>query len=552
MMTSTPTPSQPAKPKRCDGLMLQTNLTGTNKAMTAAVQAIVAKRLPGEWQVTMLNRADRLFELIRTNPKYQPTVLQAFDMVRELMKEPEIDLAEIGAIIPGVDPTPGQVLSQAELAMVAKGSKSDDDLPCSADPEWALNAARVSDAWNIPPGAGHKYGKNVVVAHPDTGYTIHPELVAGNRVMAARGYDFESDDPDPVDPLKGKAPSHGTSTGSVIMSRAGKDVPDNSEYVSGVAPQSKLIPIRVSTSVVHLSFRKLTKAIYHAIDTKAHVISMSLGGPFYSQALHMAIAQAIEKGIVVIAAAGNEWPFVIYPAKLKEVIAVAASNCADKPWTGSARGSSVDITAPGESIWRAKTRKTANKPFTVSRSNGTSYATAITAGTCALWIAFHGRKQLITKYGAENLSAAFRLCLSLSARIPSNWKKSKYGSGLVDARALLSLPLPSKSAVATTTIEPKSGGELDQILDYFEGGKRTNARVILARMFNCKPGQLRGAIKEYREELCYHLATNPELRSTLVGLSMAKSASALSAKSMVKKPMFGEPISRGLRHRLGT
>ena len=549
-MTSTPTPSQPAKPKRCDGLMLQTRVTGTNKAMTAAVQAIVAKRLSGEWQVTLLNRADRLFELIRTNPKHQPTVLQAFDMVRKLMKAPEIEWAEIGAIIPGVDPAPGQVLSQSELAVVAKGSKSADDLPCSADPEWALHAARVSDAWNFPPVTGHKFGKNVVVAHPDTGYTIHPELVAGNRVLVARGYDFESDDTDPVDPLKGKAPSHGTSTGSVIMSRAGKDVPDNSEYVSGVAPQSKLIPIRVSTSVVHLSFRKLTRAIYHAIDTRAHVISMSLGGPFYSQALHMAIAQAIEKGIVVIAAAGNEWPFVIYPAKLKEVIAVAASNCADKPWSGSARGSAVDITAPGESIWRAKTRKTANKPFAVSRSNGTSYATAITAGTCALWIAFHGRSKLITKYGVENLSAAFRLCLSSSARTPSNWKKSKYGSGLVDAKALLSLPLPTKSAAATAAIQPKSAGDLAPILDYFEGGKRANARIILARMFNCKPSQLPGAIKEYREELCYHLATNPELRSTLVGLSMAKSASALPAKSKARKPMFSEPISRGLRQRL--
>ena len=105
------------------------------------------------------------------------------------------------------------------------------------------------------------------------------------------------------------------------------------------------------------------RGIYHAIDERAHVISMSLGGPFYSRTLDTAINAALDRGIVVIAAAGNVWPWVVYPAKFDKVIAIAASNCVSKPWRKSARGNAVDIAAPGESVWRAKAKKSSSKPL---------------------------------------------------------------------------------------------------------------------------------------------------------------------------------------------
>ena len=129
-----------------------------------------------------------------------------------------------------------------------------------------------------------------------------------------------------MDPMVGRSPGHGTATASVIMSaRASAD----EITVVGSAPSATLVPLRVSTSVIHLSFKNLTRAIYHAVDrVGAHVISMSLGGPHHSQALEEAIEHALERGVIVLAAAGNVWPWVVYPARFERVIAVAACNCA--------------------------------------------------------------------------------------------------------------------------------------------------------------------------------------------------------------------------------
>ena len=85
---------------------------------------------------------------------------------------------------------------------------------------------------------------------------------------------------------------------------------------------------------------RLTAALWHAIDCQAHVVSMSLGGPLFSFALHEAIEEAIDAGMILAAAAGNQWPFVVYPARYDEVIACAACNVHGKRWSGSAQGSS--------------------------------------------------------------------------------------------------------------------------------------------------------------------------------------------------------------------
>ena len=57
------------------------------------------------------------------------------------------------------------------------------------------------------------------------------------------------------------------------------------------------------------------------------MISMSLGGPFGSGFLERAIGRAVDSGLIVLAAAGNYWPWVVYPARYNEVVGVAAVNC---------------------------------------------------------------------------------------------------------------------------------------------------------------------------------------------------------------------------------
>ena len=101
----------------------------------------------------------------------------------------------------------------------------------------------------------------------------------------------------------------------------------------------------------------LTKAVHHAAARGAHVISISLGGAVPSIALHNAMRDAEEQGVIVLCAAGNQVGFVVFPAAFDEVIAVAASTMDDQHWAGSCRGPAVDITAPGSSVWRARTER---------------------------------------------------------------------------------------------------------------------------------------------------------------------------------------------------
>ncbi len=552
MPTLPKTPFRASTPSRVDGLLVQLAKGGSKAKSLQRLNTAVAEVLKGKWKAALINHKDRLYELIRTKPDKQPTNRQAFDMVRLLEAHQDIAVAEIGAIVPGVDPDLKQVYPGSQAKAVAKGFGKDDHKACSHFEEWALSATRVQAAWALPlPVGGKPQGQSIVVAHTDTGYTRHPEFFDAGRVLASRGYDFEDDKSDPVDPLKGQAPGHGTATGSVIMGAAGDQSPNLTNFVTGIAPRASIIPIRVSTSVVHLSFRRLVRGIYHAIDKRAHVISMSLGGPFYSKLLEKAINAALDRGIIVIAAAGNVWPWVVYPAKLDKVIALAASNCTSKPWSKSARGKAVDVAAPGESVWRAKTAKSGSKPFSNSPSSGTSYATAVTAGACALWLAYHGRANLIQKYGKENLSAAFRHVLRNTVETPSGWKKSKYGAGIIHVQRLLDSKLGAKSTVLAAAPKAKALSAVAAVTELFPEISTTKAKTVLAKTWKCKPSELERELSQFQHEFRYLLATNPEFRAAILRNAKAKSLRGLSAKTLARPEMLGKRASIGLGKRLG-
>lgn len=545
------TPSRPARPRRCDGLIVQLAGGGSRSASLKRLQDAVRTSLKGEWLVTLINHGDRLYELVRTRPAVQPLLGQAFDLARSLEKHPAISFCEIGAVVPGIDPGIGQVYPAARGRAITKSSGGG-RAACSDREEWALGSISVPGAWTLPlPPGGRAYGARITVAHPDTGHTMHPEFIHGGRVLFQRGYDFEDDDGDAADPLKGWNRGHGTATGSVILGTRGDQSPDFPHFVTGAAPAAELIPLRVSTGVVHLSFRRLVRAVYHAIDENAHVISMSLGGPFASNALRTAIDAAVARGIIVIAAAGNLWPFVVHPAKLDNVIAVAASDCRGRPWSDSARGREVDISAPGDSVWRARSKKSVTTPFVNERGSGTSYSAALTTGVCALWLAFHGRSRLMQMYGGEHVPAAFRRQLVTTAHRPPGWKTSRYGAGIVDAEELLGSSLPAKSEVLATAPVPKSTSGVAEVLELLPEASALKARTVLARTWGCEPGELGAAMRGYDQEFRYHLASNPELRTMILRRAMAKKPAGVSKKDLAKPGMLGKNASRGLKRKLG-
>lgn len=385
---------------------------------------------------------------------------QANEIVRRGAEFAEVD---IEADLPqGESQLPIDVCPPCPIGSVDNYKKGKDPIQGAlADAEWSLKGdpgANVEAAWGLfgNPPAG--LGSGVVIAHPDTGYTEHPEFYLStnsspNNVLPGEGWNYLDNIQDPRDTLLSgllRNPSHGTKTGSVIISRRGSQFePQAGRWVSGVAPDAELIPLRVTEGValapddvnrLRISSARLAEAIFDVAagtlpsksTKKAQVISISLGG-LPSFALQEAIEYAWRENIIVVAAAGNQVRRVVFPGGYTNVMGVAASNFNNRPWKGSSRGSRVKITAPGESVWTAATRS----QFTcLQASDGTSFATATTAGIAALWLAHH-RDRLPTGPGA--VPEAFHNAVTRGFRTVTPWDPKRYGPGIIDALAVLNL-----------------------------------------------------------------------------------------------------------------
>jgi hypothetical protein len=392
-------------------------------------------------------------------------------------------------------------------------------LPGTDDPVWALKNLRVPQAWGQSP----ERGQGVVVTQPDTGVTAHPELSPG--VDTTRDRDLLDNDNDATDPLTRRwwwpdNPGHGTGTASVVMSR-------EAGVVVGSAPQATLVPLRSNRSVVLVFDGDVARAVEYARQIGGHVITMSLGGVGFSPALRAAIDAAIKDGILVLAAAGNQVGFVVAPANYGEVIAVAASNIQDQPWSGSSHGGAVDVTAAGESVHVAQARKAGGgNVYSTGLGSGTSYAVALTAGVAALWLAHHGRDALIARYGRPNLQAVFTDVLRHSSRQPAGWDTGEYGSGIVDAGALLAAPLPAAvpPLAAAAELAPADSLTATQRLAlYLPDRSATTADAALDQLL---PGSADRDL--YAGELAYHLSQDPMIRAAVVGAAKNGSTASLA------------------------
>jgi serine protease len=409
------------------------------------------------------------------------------------------------------------------------------DLDKAKQREWGLELTRVTQAWsNHFPGADSKPGDGVVIGHPDTGYRNHPEIAV--NLAVSQGFDFFRNDNDPKDELQHdrpwQNPGHGTGTASVIVSSRGAAAGTPPNFVSGVAPHARLIPFRVSDSVVVMNTMNLAHAIERATDAGAHVISISMGG-IGSERLHDAVVYARNRGVIVCAAAGNCVSFVVFPAAYDEVVAVAACDAERAIWKGSCRGGAVDITAPGDRVWHA----VANADDTlsnVSQGSGTSYAVATVAGIAALWLAKHGRDNIIRACGGrEKLPSTFMQLLRATATPVPGWPAGQFGGGLVDADKLLAAPLPDGAIVPTVAPTAEEHVALNRggsttFAHLFEPAMRADvsgpgmfaAEVAiprdrlsdrLATLLNTTTDKLPTDLGQVGQELAFYLATDPGL-----------------------------------------
>ncbi len=488
----------------------------------ALAETAVTSTLGAGWTVTALGPGARDYRVAPASGR-AIAMGRAWALTRRLRQHRDIADAEPAIVQPGLEPPPGVVEDVPTAAAGILGLGDATPLPCAAtDHEWSLALCRVREAWALSPptAAGRTHGEGITVGHPDTGYTRHPEIWdATPRVLAADSYDFLKRQADALDPLEDGNPGHGTKTASVIMSTAGgMHLP----FVSGVAPAATILPLRVTPRVVLLSFDRLAEAIHYATDKGCHVISMSLGGPTPSRTLARAISRAVDHGVIVLAAAGNVWPFVVYPARLDQVIACAACNCQRKIWKRSASGDTVDVTAPGESVWVAHAGRDADTvDDSVEVGSGTSYAVATTAGACALWLAYHGRDALIGRYGTGQLAAVFKeLLVRHGVDTPAGWRTDRHGAGILNVEKLLKAPLPptppADGLLTRASLAPRSANDLDQFLTYFPDDDPSRVRQGLVRALQTTERELPIVLAELGDELVFHVATNPALRERIV------------------------------------
>jgi len=206
------------------------------------------------------------------------------------------------------------------------GASSDDPY---FERQWGLHKIDAEQAWATSTGSG------AVVAVIDTGIDLtHPDLA--ENLLSAPDADFVSDRDCSKNRTCGPEDEngHGTHVAGIIAA-----VTNNGTGVAGVAPDAKLLPVRVLDEEGN-GTGDIVAGIRYAADRGADVINMSLGytsglGEALEQFgalddIYEAIEYAWDRGSLVVVAAGNDTaPICAEPASAKNVICVGATDSRD-------------------------------------------------------------------------------------------------------------------------------------------------------------------------------------------------------------------------------
>jgi thermitase len=245
------------------------------------------------------------------------------------------------------------------------------------------------EAWNITTGSGIKVAvldSGVDLDHPD----INPKVVArANFSGAATNEDKYG---------------HGTHVAGIVAAS------HNAMGVAGVCPGCTILAGKVLNDSGVGSSSGLADGINWAVSNGAKVINMSIGVRA-SRTLESAVNNAWNKGVVLVAAAGNGGNQTkIYPAGYANVIAVGATDNNDAKASFSTYGSSwVDIAAPGVAVYSTFPDQTFalagpnHRALTYDIGNGTSMSSPIVAATAALvWSTNPGATQASVRTKVES------------------------------------------------------------------------------------------------------------------------------------------------------
>src|SRR3989344_9270853 len=233
--------------------------------------------------------------------------------------------------------------------------------------QWGLNKIKAPGGWDVSHGSG-----TVKIAIADTGIDgTHPDL--GAKIAAAVDCTRSCAAVSPTD-----GNGHGTHVAGIASAVTG-----NGQGVAGVGYNSNLYSVQVLDSGGSGYYSWIANGIIWATDNGADVINLSLGGTSSSSTLRNAVEYAWNRGVVVVAAAGNSGNTSrLYPAYYSPAIAVAATDQNDKKAFFSTYGSWVDVASPGLDIF-------STYPGGYTNLSGTSMSTPFVAGLAGLLFAHH-------------------------------------------------------------------------------------------------------------------------------------------------------------------
>lgn len=279
-------------------------------------------------------------------------------------------------------------------------------VPLSEGVDWGLHAYGIPSLWK------NSLGDGVTVAIVDTGVANHYAL----SVKEHRNFSSDSEPQDTV--------GHGTHCAGIICAKEGP--------AKGIAPGVSLISCKVLGHSGMGSNDAVAQAVDYAVEAKADIISMSLGSQRPDARLHDALKRAVQSGVIVVCAAGNDGGAVDYPAAFPETIAVGAVDRSGNVCEFSSRGKEIAVAAPGQDItstWLADGYATIS---------GTSMAAPFVTGVLALYVSSQKKQGM-----KVDLQAATKALESTCRDAGEVGRDDQYGWGLLDPHKLLNYEVRS-------------------------------------------------------------------------------------------------------------
>jgi len=346
----------------------------------------------------------------------------------QLLREYDVTVLEIYNIIPAVHALiPLKYINpleqNANIAYIAENSQIQVSTTAVAM-QWPLQLINAPTAWE------ESIGEGIRVAVLDTG------IAPINDLKVYGGYNFVERNADTTD-----RNGHGTMIASIIATQ-----PTSSTGLIGVAPGVELYAVKTLNNRGIGTSSQAILGIQWAIEHDMQIISMSWGSSHdRNSALKHAADVAYDKGILIVAAAGNSGetsPGVVeYPAKYNTTIAVAAVKADGSRLEISSFGPEIELAAPGENVYGISLNNQ------IYSANGTSMAVPYVTGTAALVWAKN-----ISLTNTEVRNILYQTATKM--QIDSDTDQSiYYGYGIVNATAAVqATPNASNSTTNSLTI----------------------------------------------------------------------------------------------------